>query len=448
MIRLLSKLHDKHLKELVKGSFGFLILKVVGIGISYVFLYLAIQWYGALVVGIYSITVSALRSALLFGRLGLDNALVRFIAEYSVKGRKDLVRKVYLRGLGAAIPCSLGISVLLYFAAPVLANHVFKNPALTTTIRIISFVILPGTLIHLNAAALRGLKRIKSHSFLLNVAQFLLGCVILLLFKSILDKTTAPVTAYAIATAAAALVSFSFGRIGESTAPKQSSANDAIRTWPLLKVAFPMLLTGCYSFVLNQTGTLALGIFGSEIDVGIFTVVLKIAAFLTFSLTSINSIAAAKFSESFSTGDMQGFKQITRYSTRLIFWTTVPIGAIFLLFPMHIIRFFSEEIKSGATALVILIIGYFVNAVSGPVGTILNMTGHQVVYQNIVLAAALVNIILNILLIPPMGINGAAIANTVSMIAWNITSIIYVKKKFNILVLYIPFRGGFKKVKK
>ncbi len=87
----------------------------------------------------------------------------------------------------------------------------------------------------------------------------------------------------------------------------------------------------------------------------------------------------------------------------------------------------------------ILVVGYFTNAISGPVGTILNMTGHQMVFQKIVLSAAVVNIILNIILIPGFGINGSAIASSVSMCLWNIISVIYVKKKFNILTLYIPF---------
>ncbi|UCH95914.1 MAG: flippase [Candidatus Aminicenantes bacterium] len=445
MIRLLSYLEDKHLMELVKGSVGALIVKVIGIGLSYAFMYLAIQWYGAYVLGIYSLSVVALRIALLYGKVGLDNAMVRFVAAYAAKDRRELAKQVYFRGIGAAISFSLGISVLLFFGAPVLAHHVFKNPHLITSLRIIAFVILPGTLLHLNAAVLRGLKRIKSYSFLLNAAQFLLGCVVLLLGKSLLEKTTAPVTAYAIATAAAAFISFGFGGMGESAKKKQSQREEAIRTWPLLKVAFPMLLTGSYSFLLDQTGTIALGVFRSEVDVGIFTVVLKVAGFLTFTLHSINSIAASKFSECYSTGDMEGFRQITRYSTRLISWTTVPIGLVFLVFPRPIIGFFGEEIKSGTTALIILVVGYFVNALSGSVGTILNMTGHQVVYQNIVLAAALVNITLNILLIPRLGINGAAIANTVSMMIWNISSVIYIYKKFNILTLYIPFRDRLKK---
>ncbi len=433
-----SKLKDSHLEELVRGSLGFLNFRLLGIVCGYVFIYFVSHWYGAEVVGIYAISIAVLRIALLYGRMGLDNALVRFIARYAAAGRKDFVKQVYRRGLGASIPCSLGISLLLYFSAPLLAKEVFNNPALVTTLRIIALVILPGTLLHINASTLRGLKRTASYSFLINASQFLLGSLILVLGKSVLEENSAPVIAFALATTAAALISFGFGVV-----PRRGEDNEtpggAIRTWNLLKVAFPMLLTGSYTFFLQWTGTIALGFFRSEVEVGIYDIALRIAAIQMFTLTSVNSIAASKFSECYSSGDMEGFRKITRYATRMIFWTTVPVGLVLIAFPTPISGFFGDEIKGGATALVILVVGYFTNAISGPVGNILNMTGHQVVFQNIVLSAAVVNIILNIILVPRFGINGAAAAGTVSMCLWNIISVIYVRKKFNILTLYIPF---------
>ena len=436
---LLAKLKDKHLNELVKGSIGFLILKIIGIGLSYIFLYLVMRWYDAAIWGIFSIAVAVARISWIVGRMGLDSALVRFTAEYAVRGKQDLVRRLYWRGLAISVPLSLVITVLLYFGAPFLALHVFKNPGYTYALRLMALITLPGTLIFVNAAALRGLKRISSHSFLINAAQFLFGIILLFLGRGYFERSTAPVNAFAIATVISVVVSFFFGRIGEKAGKLQPGAEDAIRTWPLLKVAFPMLLTGCYSFLLNQTGVLALGILGTQTDVGIFNAVYKVGTLLTFTLTAINSIGAAKFSECHSLGDKKGFEQITHYSTRLIFWTTFPLAVIFIALPQPILNLFGKEVKTGTLALVILTVGFFVNAVSGPVGTILNMTGYQVVYQNIVLVAALINIGLNILLIPRYGINGAAIANTVSMIVWNIICVIYIKKKFNILVLYLPF---------
>jgi len=260
------------------------------------------------------------------------------------------------------------------------------------------------------------------------------------------------VMAYAIGTGAAALLSFAFllqVRKKPLSANGHNNSNtnrpvEAIRTGALVKVAFPMLLTGSYTFFLQWTGALVLGMMRSETELGVYGAAIKAAALLTFTLTSVNSIAAAKFSECHASGDMTGLRKVAAYSTRMVFWTTVPMAVIFLAFPGPIMKLFDETAASGATCLIILTAGSLMNAMAGPVGTILNMTGHQVTYQRMVLSGALVNVILNFALVPGLGINGSAIAGTVSMFVWNIAAILYIKKKFGFLTLYVPSlkRGG------
>ena len=68
------------------------------------------------------------------------------------------------------------------------------------------------------------------------------------------------------------------------------------------------------------------------------------------------------------------------------------------------------------------------------------MTGYQRIFNKIVIVSAAINISLNYVLIPIWGIEGAAIASLISMVFWNITSVIYIKKRFG---FYIGF--SFKK---
>ena len=98
--------------------------------------------------------------------------------------------------------------------------------------------------------------------------------------------------------------------------------------------------------------------------------------------------------------------------------------------------------RSAVFALIILAISQAINAMSGSVGTILNMTGKQKEYGNILVVALFINILLNYILIPkgnfglnlPIdGIKGAAIASSFSLIFWNICSVIYIYKKYQVL---------------
>ena len=67
------------------------------------------------------------------------------------------------------------------------------------------------------------------------------------------------------------------------------------------------------------------------------------------------------------------------------------------------------------------------------------MTGNQNIYASILLIGALLNIVLNLILIPLYGINGAALASMSSLIVWNLSMVLVVKKKFGFYTFYIPF---------
>ena len=70
---------------------------------------------------------------------------------------------------------------------------------------------------------------------------------------------------------------------------------------------------------------------------------------------------------------------------------------------------------------------------SGSVAIILNMTGKEKVFRNIIFVALVINILLNLLLIPKFCIEGAAIASASSLIFWNLYSVYYVYKEFGVM---------------
>ena len=86
-----------------------------------------------------------------------------------------------------------------------------------------------------------------------------------------------------------------------------------------------------------------------------------------------------------------------------------------------------------------MLAGRFYSSICGSVGSILQMTGNQHLFQNILLVAAIVNVVLNYFLIPIYGIRGAAIASFICVVFWNTIMVLVVKKKFGFYSVYIPF---------
>ncbi|MBK9638980.1 MAG: polysaccharide biosynthesis C-terminal domain-containing protein [Bacteroidetes bacterium] len=122
----------------------------------------------------------------------------------------------------------------------------------------------------------------------------------------------------------------------------------------------------------------------------------------------------------------------------MLFYATLPFTLLICIFPDWILSFFGSDFKQASTALIILSIGNFFSSITGSVGILLQMTGHQKSYNNIILCAAITSIILNIILVPRIGITGAAISSAIAKIIQNLAGSIYVYKKFGFLSIYLP----------
>ena len=136
---------------------------------------------------------------------------------------------------------------------------------------------------------------------------------------------------------------------------------------------------------------------------------------------------------------MQGLQKVVKQSTKIIFWSSIPLILIFFSFPKYFLGLFGTQFIVGINAFIFLSCGKLVNAFSGSVGNLLQMTGKQLVYMKILFMGAILNVILNYLLIPIWGIDGAAVASMTSIIFWNLSMVIFINREYGFLTLYIPF---------
>ena len=88
----------------------------------------------------------------------------------------------------------------------------------------------------------------------------------------------------------------------------------------------------------------------------------------------------------------------------------------------------------GLVTLIILIFGQCINSLFGVAPIYLNMTGRQHLFQFILIFAVFTNLVLNSILVPMYGIEGAAFSFSISMFLWNLLSSIYIYKKDKINV--------------
>ncbi|MDF9799720.1 O-antigen/teichoic acid export membrane protein [Catalinimonas alkaloidigena] len=434
---------DNDLKELVNGSAVAFVLKIVGIGCTYIFTFFVAKYYGAEAMGFFALSFTILQIASILGKLGLDTALLRFVAQHASKGNWKSIQVIYTKSLQLALPFSLIICITVFFSASWIAEAILRNNQLEYHLRITAIGIVPFTFLYINTEGLRGIKEIKLYAILQGVFPYLGGSIFLLTMYLLSPSDIQPTIAYISSIILVSIGSFILWR------SKYSRSNNSTVTLvkntsfvELLKVASPMLLANSMFLIMQWTDTLMLGGLRSEEEVGVYSVCLKISNLTSVSLMAINSIAAPKFAEMWSTKDIKGLERVVQHATKLIFYISCPILVLITIFPKHVLGIFGTEFTSGYWALILLVVGQFVNSICGSVGYILQMTGNENQFQKIIFVAAILNVLLNTWLIPIYGISGAAIASLVSMTIWNISSAIYIKTNIGILTFNIFKNNG------
>ncbi|WP_233275030.1 flippase [Calidifontibacillus oryziterrae] len=369
--------------------------------------------------------------------LGLPNILIRFSSKYIVEKKWGFLKGIVIRLNQIVVIMSIIIITGCYMLI-VKAHSMI--PALDKNTAFLS----------LSLIILLALSKIRT-SLLRSVGSIYLSQIPDLIIKNLLILAFSVIIYYLmgvdilgihvmIITVIAALIAFLVGQyfvwIKFPTYVNGHTAEYETKEW--LLPAIPLLIAGGMKIINTKTDIIMLGMFTSSEITAVYQIVGKVGEVVLFALSAFNIILAPIISRYFYNNDFSKMQEVVTNATRVI---TVYSSLILVLFiicgKIILYHAFGEEYANGYSALIILSIGQFVNASLGSVALILTMTGNEKDVAKGVALAAILNIILNFILIPLLEIEGAAIATAISTVIWNLYLAFLVYKRLNIVT--IPF---------
>ena len=193
--------------------------------------------------------------------------------------------------------------------------------------------------------------------------------------------------------------------------------------------SFPMMMSGIFLLLLNWTDILMLGRIETESQIGIYNVAFKIGYLALFFVVSMNVVIMPKISEFYHQNKLEQMKKTINKATQVVIILTLPLALILIFFSKLILSIFGESFASGSNTLILITLGALFNAMTGNVDQILNMTNNQKFVSKIFFFGFLLNVLLNVFLIPKFGIEGAATSSLITNIVVNIIFVIVIKKK-------------------
>ncbi len=365
--------------------------------------------------GLYALGMSVMGIAQSVSSLGLSTGVVRFCAMDRGEGEKAAVKGTILVALGISTISSIVVSAILFVFAGVIAQRLFNESELTLALKIFAIAIPFYVLMGITTSFALSFRRVAYQQQVQNFFRPLINLLLVGVAFLLGFRLSGAVYGFLFSGVLSACLGFYL--LWKLFPEILSDIKPTYKTRRLLLFSLQVFLSGFSYLLLNYTDRLMLGYFGKASDVGIYAAAGNMAMLLTIILSALLPIASPITADLYNKGNLKAMSSMFRTVTRWAFTMTLPIFLIFFFSSQGIMSIYGPGFGSGAVVLMILSVGQLVNVGTGPVGMLLEMTGKQRITLSMGLILVVVNIILNLWLIPLFGATGAALATAISVTA-------------------------------
>jgi O-antigen/teichoic acid export membrane protein len=403
-------------------------VRAIGAGSAFGLSVVIGQYYGVKDAGIFFISLSLIMVLAAFSRCGLDNTVLRFIgAEKSQNESLNRSHSIMKKSLVVTVVASVISTILLIVLSESLAVKVFDKPELTKVIKNLAPSILGIAISTIIAMYYQGKGKVVKSVFLVNISSNL----ILILILTFIEDLQLEQAAFAFSMGSLIIATLSSLICMLSNRSESKSI-----TWSeLLSSCAPLWIVVVMGQLTLWSGQFIAGVWVSTEEIAQLAAAQRISMLTSFVLMAVNLVVAPKFSNLYHNNKNQELESLAKKSVRLMLVIAFPVLLLMILFPSNLLNIYGPGFSDGAVLLQILCLGQFINVLTGSVGFLLSMSGHEKDLRNAVLFSGPIAIIICLLLVPIYGVVGSAVATALAISCQNLVAAFWVKKRlgFNTL---------------
>jgi O-antigen/teichoic acid export membrane protein len=430
-----------------RGSVVNIAAMTLGTVLGFALTVLASRWLQPRGAGVFFEVIALFTIASNTLQLGADTGLTRWIAQArAIGGIADIRRIVMIAATPILIVGAVAV-IGMWVSAPELARiflHGISTKAAANDIRLVAVLVPLGALSACLLAAARGFGRMWPYLGVEGLGKpilrigLVLGALIAGLgLRGALIGWSLPI---AVGFAVSLLVLTRLIRAavpaGRQEPSPRSRNHLGAEFW---RFSAPRGLAGIFQVVVVWLDILLVGALLSSYQAGIYAAVSKLVMVGTFALEGTRLAIAPQLSGLLARREFSRAAGLYQTATHWLMLASWPVYVVFAIFPAVALQIFGHRYAAGSSALVVLCLAMLVNLGTGNVTVVLLMGGKSSWNVLNTLAALVVNVGLNLVLLPRIGIVGAAIAWAVSIAVDNLAALVEV---WWILGL-APFNGGY-----
>jgi len=413
-----EKYSEQSLLKVAKGAGIVFIGTAVGMLLAYISVLIIARFLGPEDYGLISLASAVTTIASTVVLVGMPEGIVRFVSFYKGRGEGGKIKGVIVSAIQIVLPLSiLASSIIFLFADSI--SLIFKEQELAPILRIFSIGIPFYGLYYIFNSAVGGFQEMKyvvlARDIFQNAFRLLILVSLLILGYGIYGAAFA----YTFAIIGAPFVAFFYlNKIFPFWREKAVFTRKE-----LLSFSWPLMFAGMLGLVMGWIDTLMLGYFLTAKDVGIYRASLSTASLLKIVPSSFTSIFFPVVTELYSKGMHEEIKDTNYAVTKWIFMIVLPLVMLMVLFSDDVLNIlYGSAYIRGAYAFCILTLSYFFISVMFPTGQIIKTVGRTKLIMLNTSVGAFLDAILNYLLIPRYGIEGAALATGISVLTVSLLS--------------------------
>ena len=356
-------------------------------------------------------------------RFGMDMAAIRYVAIEVGADRRGRIRGIVVRAFAIAAAVSVPVAALMLGVAPWLASQLSDEAAAVGVLRAAALALpfIAVTFVWLGAS--RGLKIMRHTLYVQWVGQPLLWIVLMLGFWTVSKTVEASVLAYAASWVVAAVMARALWG-GTSRASGREPLDEGF-TGTLVRYGAPRAPAALFSQGLFWIDFFVAAAYTARGEIsagqlGVYAACVRISLAMVLFMTAVAYVFSPFVADLHSRGERERLDALFKTITRWTVAGTIPILLLMLVAPASLLRLFGgQDFAGGADTLRILLIGQVVNVSVGAAGFVLIMAGRTGWDLFVYVSSAALDLALAIFLVPRLGIDGAAVAQSVTLAASN-----------------------------
>jgi O-antigen/teichoic acid export membrane protein len=388
-------------------------VRIVSAVIAFASQVLLARWMGMFDYGIFVLVWTTMIILGDISAFGFHTSVIRFIPEYRGKGQMAELRGILLASrlfvlFASTLVAALGLLGIWIFSPAMESYYVVPF--------YLGVFCLPMIAL---SETLQGISRANSWAFSALTPTYIVRPLLILAFTGLAMLAGYPARAETVVVAAilatytttlAQLVSVTTRiRSGASAGPRKYLWRD----WVV--VSLPIFLVEGFFFLLTNADVLMVGRFMTPDDVAVYFATVKTLALVHFVYFAVKAGVAQRYSQFTHSGDRARLASFARETVSWTFWPSLLMALVVLALGKPMLTLFGPGFDSGYPLLFLLTAGVIARAAVGPAESLLTMSGNQNVCAAIYGMALALNISLNLILIPLLGLWGVAIATALSM---------------------------------